>query len=61
MVEDAAFSHEIDYVPSFLRDSKSQRASKLLHCFKSYGDFGERGEFYLVVELHREGSDKHRL
>ena len=31
--------------------------SKLLHWFKSYGDFGEQGDFYLLVELHREGSE----
>ena len=40
-VADGAFSHIIDYV----KDSKSQRASKL-HCgFKSYGNFAELVNF----------------
>ena len=44
MVEDVGFSHKIDYV-NFLGESKSQMASKLLHWVKSYGDFGEWGNF----------------
>ena len=40
MVDDGAFSHKIDY-----GDSKSEMASKSLNWVKSYGDFGERGDF----------------
>ena len=52
MVEDGAFSDKIDYIPNFLRESKSQRAIWV----KSYSDFGEQREFTQGVELHREGS-----
>ena len=45
MAEDGTLSHKIDYVPFFLGESKSRRASKSLHWVKSYGDFGERGDF----------------
>ena len=45
LVDEGAFSHNIDNVAIFLGDSKSQRASKL-HCwFKSYGDFAEWVDF----------------
>ena len=39
----------------FLGDSKLRRASKSLHRFKSYVNFGERGDLP-SGELHREGS-----
>ena len=51
-----ALSHKIDYVLNFLGDFKSWRASKSHHWITSYSNFGERGGFYQVVELHREGS-----
>ena len=41
MVRDGAFSHKIDYVPIFCGEFKSQRASKLLHGIKSFGNCGE--------------------
>ena len=41
----------------FLGESKFQKASKLLHWVKSDSDFGERGGFYLGVELQWEGSE----
>ena len=48
MVADGAFSLTIDYIPIFLGESKSRRASILLDCVKSYGDFGECGDFTWV-------------
>ena len=41
MVADAAFSHKVDYVTTFVGDSKSRKASKLQYWFKSLGDFAE--------------------
>ena len=41
MVEDGAFSHNIDYVEIFCEDSKSQRASQSHYWFKSYSNFAE--------------------
>ena len=45
MVENGAFSHTIDYIPIFFGESPSQRASKSIHWVKSYGNFGEQGDF----------------
>ena len=42
MVENVAFSHRI--CSKCLGESKSQRASKSLHWFKSDGNFGEWGD-----------------
>ena len=53
MVRNGAFSY------NFLGESKSQRTSKLHYWFKSYGDFGEIGGFFLldkVVKLVGGGS-----
>ena len=44
VVEDGAFSHKMDYV-SIFGESKSWRASKSLHWFKRYGNFGEWRDF----------------
>ena len=55
MVRNGAFSHKIDYVSIYFGDSKSQMASKLLHCFKVTAILVNWG-IYLVVELHWEGS-----
>ena len=32
------------------------RTSELLYWFKSYGNFGGWGKFFLLVEFHQEGS-----
>ena len=45
----------------FLGDSKSQRAFKLLHWFKSYGDFSELVAFPFGVALAVEGLQSTRL
>ena len=45
LIKDGAFSHKINYIKFFFGYSKPQRASKLLHWFKSYGTFGERRDF----------------
>ena len=55
MVEDGAFSHKIDYVPIF-----SEMLSLEGHPNRFIGSqvtvILVNGGFYLVVELHREGS-----
>ena len=45
VVKDCAFSSKIDYVLFFFGYFKLRRTSKLLHWFKGYGGFGERGNF----------------
>ena len=46
MVINGALSLQTDYVTILLKDSKSQRASKLHYWFKSYYDFAERVDFF---------------
>ena len=44
----------LDYAPMVdynLGDSKSQRASKLHYWFKSYGNFAEKSEFFLLDKV----------
>ena len=45
VVADGASSHKIDYCYNFLENFKYQRASKLHHWFKSYGDFAKWVDF----------------
>ena len=54
-----ARSPKIEYITNFLGDSKSQRTSKSHYWFKSYGNFAEKSEFFLldkVVKLVGGGS-----
>ena len=55
MVENGAFSHTKDYVPIFFGESPSQRASKSIHWVKSYGNFGEQGDFTKVWSCIKKG------